>query len=582
MLHFIGEPSATSSARDAAQRGVVRRTDTALLRILAVAAGICWSVLFVALGLHYELQMYADGSIFSYSVAVKDAWAFHWHSIIGRVFVYLFAYAPAGLYLEITRNARGAVDVYGFLFFVAPLLGLVATFAADHSKGRIIFGYACLSTACLCPLVFGFPTEIWIAHSLFWPALAVCHYTRSGIRGTALVFAVLLALVFTHEGALIFVFAILASLLLRGGLSHMALRNVGKADVDIPPPLGEVGERSEPGGGAYPDHRTSRSSHQPPPDRCRFAPAVDLPQRGRSGVRFASAVSRPIALLLRAARDATFARAAGALVPIILLWIIARAALPPDDYVGDALRRAAWHVFDPYILTGDLVLLLFGALASYAIAFLLLRRLAPTEAPIYAGAIVVVMLVAYWMWFDQALHAGNRYYLRTVVLIATPMLGVLAAVHALDAEGRLRMPLPSRLMELFTSDGAARCAAGAVVLVVLVHAVETAKFIRTWTDYKGAVVSLAMSATSDPALGDPRFVSSERINPALNRLAWSSTTHFLSVLVAPGLAPRRLVVDPNANYFWLSCETATANWDADRAVPLGSRELVRVYACIHR
>jgi hypothetical protein len=498
MLHFIGEPSATSSARDAARRDVVRRTDTALLRTLAVAAGICWSVLFVVLGLRYELQMYADGSIFSYSVAVEDAWTFHWHSIIGRVFVYLFAYAPAELYLEITRNARAAIDVYGFLFFVAPLLGLAATFAADRSKGRIIFGYACLSTACLCPLVFGFPTEIWIAHSLFWPALAVCHYARSGILGAALVLAVLLALVFTHEGALIFAVAIVATLLLRG------------------------------------------------------------------------------------ARDASFLQAAGALVTIILLWIIARAAFPPDDYVGDALRRAAWHVFDASILTGDLVLLLFAVLASYAIAFLLLRRLAPTEAPIYAGAIVVVMLVAYWMWFDQALHAENRYYLRTVVLIATPMLGVLAAVRALDADGRLRMLLPSRLMELFTSDGAGRGAAGAVVLILLVHAVETARFIRAWTDYKGAVVSLAMSATSDPALGDPRFVSSERINPALNRLAWSSTTHFLSVLVAPGLAPRRLVVDPNASYFWLACGTATANRDADRAVPLGSRELVRVYACIHR
>jgi len=498
MLHFIGEPSATSSARDAARRDVVRRTDTALLRTLAVAAGICWSVLFVVLGLRYELQMYADGSIFSYSVAVEDAWTFHWHSIIGRVFVYLFAYAPAELYLEITRNARAAIDVYGFLFFVAPLLGLAATFAADRSKGRIIFGYACLSTACLCPLVFGFPTEIWIAHSLFWPALAVCHYARSGILGAALVLAVLLALVFTHEGALIFAVAIVATLLLRG------------------------------------------------------------------------------------ARDASFLQAAGALVTIILLWIIARAAFPPDDYVGDALRRAAWHVFDASILTGDLVLLLFAVLASYAIAFLLLRRLAPTEAPTYAGAIVVVMLVAYWMWFDQALHAENRYYLRTVVLIATPMLGVLAAVRALDADGRLRMLLPSRLMELFTSDGAGRGAAGAVVLILLVHAVETARFIRAWTDYKGAVVSLAMSATSDPALGDPRFVSSERINPALNRLAWSSTTHFLSVLVAPGLAPRRLVVDPNASYFWLACGTATASRDADRAVPLGSRELVRVYACIHR
>jgi len=87
----------------------------------------------------------------------------------------------------------------------------------DRSKGRIIFAYACLSTACLCPLVFGFPSEIWIAHSLFWPTLAVCHYARPGIGATALVFAVLLALVFTHEGALIFAVAIVATLLLHRG-----------------------------------------------------------------------------------------------------------------------------------------------------------------------------------------------------------------------------------------------------------------------------------------------------------------------------------------------------------------------------
>jgi hypothetical protein len=473
-------------------------SDARLLRRLAVMLGLAWSALFVLIGIVFRLQLYGDGSIFSYSIAVQAGWGYHFHNIADRMFVYAFSHLPAEAYVALTRDARGGIFLYGLLFFAAPLVGLLVTFAADRSPNRTIFCFACLSTACLCPLVFGFPTEMWIAHSLFWPALAVCHYARPGILGTAVVFAVLLALVFTHEGALIFAVAILATLLLRRG------------------------------------------------------------------------------------RDATFLRAAGALVTIILLWIIVRAAFPPDDYVGDALRRAAWHVFDPSILTGNLVLLLFGALASYAIAFLLLRRLAPTEAPIYAGAIVVVMLVAYWMWFDHTLHSENRYYLRTMVLVATPMLGVLAAVRALDAEGRLRIPLPSRPMELFISDGAARGAASAVVLVLLVHAVETAKFIRAWTDYKGAVVSLAMSATSDPALGDPRFVSSERINPALNRLGWSSTTHFLSVLVAPGLAPRRLVVDPNASYFWLSCAAATANRDADRALPSGSRELVRVYACLHR
>ena len=49
-----------------ASRDVVSgRSDVDVLRAFAIAVGICWSVLFVVIGLRYELQMYADGSIFS-------------------------------------------------------------------------------------------------------------------------------------------------------------------------------------------------------------------------------------------------------------------------------------------------------------------------------------------------------------------------------------------------------------------------------------------------------------------------------------------------------------------------------------
>jgi hypothetical protein len=219
---------------------------------------------------------------------------------------------------------------------------------------------------------------------------------------------------------------------------------------------------------------------------------------------------------------------------------------------------------------------------SYGTAFFALRPLTPEGAHIHAGSIVAVMLVVYWLWFDHALHADNRYYLRTVLLIVTPLLGALATARALDADRRLNVPFLSRLMAASTGDVTARAAAGAILLVMLVHAVETAKFVAAWMNYQVAVRALATGAASDPTLGDPRFVSSQRISADLNRLAWSSTIHFLSVLVAPGLAPRRLVLDPNANYFWLSCKTATANREADRVVPVDSRELVRVHACMHR
>jgi hypothetical protein len=476
------------------------RPDVALLRTVVIAAGLCWSVLFVVVGLVYQLQMYADGSIFSYAVAVQDAWAFHWRNISGRLFVYLFSSLPAESYVALTGDAHGSVFLYGLLQFAAPLLGLAATYAADRSPGRIIFATACASTALLCPLVFGFPTELWMSHAVFWPALAICHYPRGGITGLALVFVALLALVLTHGGGLIFALAILATLLLRG------------------------------------------------------------------------------------ARDTIFRRTGCALLAALVVWGIVKRTIRPDEYFGSIVVTAALMLINPANLASDAFLVLLAALAAYGIAFLALRQVSPSLAHASAAGLVAVVLAGYWLWFDHSLHADDRYALRMVLLFGTPALGMLAAVYALRAEGRLMLPVPflPHIMAALTRTVPIRAAVGAIALVMLVHAVETAKFVNAWTGYKAAVRALAMGTAADPALGDARFVSSHRIGNRLNRLSWFSTTPYLSALLAPGFAPNRLVIDPENPYFWLSCATATANAEADRAVPVETRSLVRTYSCLHR
>ena len=202
--------------RSGAASGTWAASELDVLRILVIVAGIGWSLAFVAIGLRYELQTYGDGAMFSYAVAVRDAWAFHWHNISGRVAVYLLTLRPAELYVALSGNPNGGIVAYGLLLFVAPLAGLAGTFALDRSKGRVIFAFACVSTACLCPLVFGFPTEMWVAHAIFWPALAAGHYARRTIGGAALLFVLLLALVLSHEGALVLAIAIVVTLALRG------------------------------------------------------------------------------------------------------------------------------------------------------------------------------------------------------------------------------------------------------------------------------------------------------------------------------------------------------------------------------
>jgi hypothetical protein len=463
--------------------GGVARSDRIDLRLFVIAAGIAWAILFVVVGLAYELQTYGDGATFSYAVAAEDAWAFHWHNIAGRFVVYLLSSVPGEIYVAATGDARGGIAVYGLLFFAAPLAGLLATFAADRSKGRVVSTFACGSTAGLCPLVFGFPTEMWVAHALFWPALALAHFARRDAAGSVLVFA----------------FVIVATLLLRGR------------------------------------------------------------------------------------HDAAFLRAARALVVVVPIWAAVHALYPPDYYYASVFYRAAFHFFDPTILTQGVVRELVATLAAYVIAVLALRRLSPTYAPIAAAALVATALAVYWLRFADPLLAEDRYYMRTVLLIGTAAIGIVAAVVVIWTEGGFgERTVLSRALAALGGGAWAAALAGAIAIVMLIHAVESARFVDAFTRYRAAVRALAMGAETDRALGDPQFVSAARLPGTLDPLAWPSTTHFLSVLVAPDFAPRHLVVDPRANYFWISCRTATRNQETSRALPAHALLLVRLHACLHR
>ena len=266
----------------------------------------------------------------------------------------------------------------------------------------------------------------------------------------------------------------------------------------------------------------------------------------------------------------------------LTIWMILKIIFPPDDYFADALLRAALHFFDLTVFQVSLVLLLVTTLVSYLLIYLGLLRLAPSKAYLYATATAVMALTVYWLWFDHSLHASNRYYLRTALVLVTPLLGIAAGLYAMRADG-LTLPTPGleRFLTKLASGGVVQATIGAFLLVTLVYVVETAKFVGAWERYKTTLAALATGSASDPALGDPRFVSSERIGPDLNQLSWKSTTPYLSVITAH-FVPNRLVVDPTANYFWLSCELAAANYRAVRSIPDTTRNLVKIYSCLHR
>jgi len=338
---------------------------------------------------------------------------------------------------------------------------------------------------------------MWMAHTIFWPTLAICLCAPGNLRGAAAMFITFLALVFTHEGAVVLSIAILFALFV--------------------------------------------------------------------GVR----------------RDRRFGLALAAWFAAMAVWLVIKIVIRPDDYIAGVLTSHAYKFIDVRNFAQPAFLLLLATLAGYGMAAAALRRLSPAHAHIYAAVGCAAALAMYWFWFDTSLLAEARYNLRTALLVGTPAFGLLAAFHATPEPGK-KFPLVASITDAMENRLSPPLISGAILLVMLVHAVETSKFVWGWTQYKAALQNLATASSADPGLNEPLFVSSRHIGVQLNRLAWNSTTPYLSVLVAPGLLPTRLVVDADATYFWLSCDTATASEKTSAAIPIESRRLVRRHACLHR
>ncbi|MBY0335607.1 MAG: hypothetical protein K2X11_03290 [Acetobacteraceae bacterium] len=176
-----------------------------------VALAIAWCVAFPVVGLWAQLHLFADGALFAYGVAAQDGWAFHFCNIPTRAAAFLLTSVPGQLWARLSGDAEAGGALYAALFFAAPGIGLAVTWFADRTG--VIRLWAAASFALLCPLVFGFPTELWIGHAAFWPALALCWTVGGGWRwaGAAAALAITAC---SHEAGLLWAIGLVGLLVL--------------------------------------------------------------------------------------------------------------------------------------------------------------------------------------------------------------------------------------------------------------------------------------------------------------------------------------------------------------------------------
>ena len=111
--------------------------DRHVLHRIIIACGIAWSVAFIIVGVSFRVQLYGDGAMFSYAVAVQDVWALHWHNISGRLTTYLLTMAPAEGIVTLARDPVAGVFAYGLLRL--------------HRRGRLKTGQELICMDCRPP-----------------------------------------------------------------------------------------------------------------------------------------------------------------------------------------------------------------------------------------------------------------------------------------------------------------------------------------------------------------------------------------------------------------------------------------------
>jgi hypothetical protein len=146
----------------------------------------------------YRVTAFADGSFFALSILTADPWSFGWVSYPSRITAFGLTILPPFTVGRITNDPALAVATYSAIMGALPLAGLLATQRLS-APGAPWPTLCAASTIVLAFNVAFFPTEMWLAHALVWPLVALAARPGAPLAAVAIL---ALATAFVHEAAI--------------------------------------------------------------------------------------------------------------------------------------------------------------------------------------------------------------------------------------------------------------------------------------------------------------------------------------------------------------------------------------------
>lgn len=145
----------------------------------------------------HRVTAFADGSFFVLSILTTDPWSFGWVSYPSRITAFVLTILPPFAIGRLTGDPGLAIATYSAIMGALPLAGLLATRFLS-TPGAPWPALCAASTIVLAFNVAFFPTEMWLAHAMIWPLVALA--TRPGAP-LAAISVLSLATAFVHEAA---------------------------------------------------------------------------------------------------------------------------------------------------------------------------------------------------------------------------------------------------------------------------------------------------------------------------------------------------------------------------------------------